>query len=236
MAGKFRMGVVMRISKQWRGFVLLEMAMLYFLEIVLLILASDIVAAGQDDAARFGISVLICCAMAGAALLVFYTGKWSKLTLGFAAENIGKQILLGLILAIFLFITTAAIHTCFGWLSPAIDSGVFASFPLHSRPLTPFTLYRSCYLFLFGIVQEIIFMGYFYSRIQILTNLPWLPVVGAAFLFTLFQYPIYPQVGELIGFFLIGLFLGGCRLKLRDCSLLTVSLAGGLYSMWCYLL
>jgi hypothetical protein len=212
------------------------MAMLYFLEIVLLILASDIVAAGQDDAARFGISVLVCCAMAGAALLVFYTGKWSPLTLGFDSRHIGKQILLGLILAILLFITTATIHTCFGWLSPSIDSGVFASFPLHSRTLTPFAMYRSCYLFLFGIVQEIIFLGYFYSRIQILSKLSWLPVIGAAFLYAFFQYPIYPQVGELIGFFLIGLFLGACRLKLRGCSLLTVSLAGGLYSMWCYLL
>jgi hypothetical protein len=212
------------------------MAMLYFLELVLLLLASDLVAFGHGDAARFGISLLICSTMTGAMLLVFYTGKWGATTLGFFSHHIGKQILLGLVIGVILFVTAAGINTAFRQLSLREGSGIIASFPLHIRNITTFTVYRSCYLFLFGIVQEIIFLGYFYSRFQMLTKLSWLPVIGAALLYTLFQFPIYPHFGELIGFFVIGLFLGACRLKLHNCSLLTVSLAGGLYQLWNYIL
>jgi hypothetical protein len=212
------------------------MAMLYFLELVLLLLASDLVAFGHGDAARFGISLLICGAMTGAMLLVFYTGKWGATTLGFFSHHIGKQLLLGLVIGVILFITAAGINTALGLLSLPEGSGVIASFPLYVRDITAFTVYRSCYLFLFGIVQEIIFLGYFYSRIKMLTKLSWLPMIGAALLYTIYQFPFYPHIIDLLYFLLIGLFLGTCRLKLQYCSLLTVSLAGGLYNLLNYLL
>jgi hypothetical protein len=226
----------MRVGKQWRGFILLEMAMLYFLEMVLLLLASDLVAFGQNDAAQFGISMLICCGMAVAMLLVFHTGKWGITTLGFYRRNMRKQLLLILPITAILFVLTAVISTCFTLLHLPRGSGIIASFPLHSRELTSFTAYRSCYLFFFGIVQELIFRGYYYSRIKMLTKLSWLPMIGAALLYTLFQFPFYPHIVDLLCFLLIGLFLGTCRLKLHNCSLLTVSLSGGLYSLLSYLI
>jgi hypothetical protein len=226
----------MQVNKQWRGFILLEMSMLLFLEMLLLMYAGNIVAFGHSDTARFALSLLVCCAMSVAVLLVFHTGKWGVTALGFFRRDGIKQVLLGILLAVILLLSSAAIGVWMNVLHLGDEGSVIPHYPFHVRRMTLAVLYQGCYLFVFAAVQELLFRGYFYSRLKMLTRLPWLPMIGAAFLYVIFQLPLYPNPTDLVWFWVVGLFFGACRWKLKSCSVLTLCLASGLFHLCSYLL
>ena len=85
------------------------------------------------------------------------------------------------------------------------------------------------YDFLFvGFGEEFIFRGYFCSRLGTVTKSKIAAVVISSVLFGLWHYPNGHNILQVIMTTLLGLLYGLSRYKIKNCSVLSVSVAHGL--------
>lgn len=162
----------------------------------------------------------------------FILEKGNASSLGFQKEKVIKQIKIGLFLAMFLISVFVLIPLLFGInktdLLPhkAKNIGIMIYEVMHR-------------LFFVGVGEELIFRGYLYTKFKNLTKSGVTTVIITSILFGFWHIILSGSIAQVIVTTIIGLLFGFARLKIKDCSITSVSIAHGLYDAllavlsWC---
>lgn len=92
------------------------------------------------------------------------------------------------------------------------------------------------YLFFVGPVEELIFRGYLFRRLEELTKGPWQQCLVSALLFGLWHFPASHSLINVLYCGAIGFFFGMFYIRKKDCSLLSLGLAHGLHDLGIFVL
>ena len=92
------------------------------------------------------------------------------------------------------------------------------------------------YLFFVGPVEELIFHGYLFRRLEELTKGPWQQCLISALLFGLWHFPASHSLINVLYCGAIGFFFGTFYIRKKDCSLLSLGLAHGLHDLGIFVL
>ncbi|MDD6794234.1 MAG: type II CAAX endopeptidase family protein [Clostridiaceae bacterium] len=145
---------------------------------------------------------------------VFKVEKRDIKSLGFYKENIIKQIIIGLII----FGTFAAINVI--PLLFNVDKSYVVNFkPKSVEQLVSFLLFD---IFCVGFGEEIIYRGYFLPRIKDITNSWIVAILVSSIVFGLWHLPSQPITPAIIG-----IIFATLKVKAKDCSTLSLSIAHG---------
>ena len=148
-----------------------------------------------------------------------YEGK-KMISIGLHTKGLSKQVLIGL--GIFLVLSLVTILP--------ILMGVSKQEVLNFKPrnvaiLIYFIFFDIC---LVGFGEELIFRGYFLERInEILGSKIW-AVLISSILFGLYHYPTNHSVQQVITATIFGIIFSMCKLKIKNCGLISLAIAHGL--------
>lgn len=198
-----------------------ELALVYVLLMILISVSSRIVAFGTATASKMMLSVAVYVLFVAVPILAMRFGKISLSELGFTRYHIGKQLLNALLIFI-ATILLVLLPLLFG-----ADKTNVLSFKSSSLEVLIFYLLYD--LFCVGFGEELVFRGYFYARISAFTRIAWMPAVFSAVLFGMIHFPNTHNLINVAATAGLGFIYGLCRWKLKDCSLLSLSLAHGLH-------
>lgn len=144
-----------------------------------------------------------------------------KINVGFKKGKLTNQILIG--------ITIGLLMNIFITLIPIL---IFGKENLYSgsnyKYLWQFTYYFFYCIFAVSLTEEFIFRGYFLERLKTITNSKIMPILISSTIFGLFHI----FTGNIIQIFtttFIGLILSISKEKIKNCTLLSVVIAHGLY-------
>lgn len=200
---------------------LLELIIVFLLLLGIVFFSSSIVRLGSSRMAKMALSVAVYIGIAGIPMLAMFLRKIPFSTLHFRKKNIGKQ----LIIAIILFAITISAAVVIPLLVGVSKSNVFG---FKSASIQVLVFYLVFDFICVGFGEEIAFRGYIYSRIESLSSITWLPMVLSALAFGLWHYPNTHSLINVVSTGLIGLLYGFCRWKIKGCSLLSLAIAHGL--------
>lgn len=142
--------------------------------------------------------------------------------LGFTSKKVLRQVLIGIGIAAVLSFLIGALPILIGGSGASLIGGKVTS--------TPSAIYSIVTNLIFiGTCEELIFRGYIQTRINKLTRRRFVGVLIAAALFGLWHI-INGFWMQVIFTFFIGSAFGFCRAHLKNCSLLSVIIAHGLYN------
>ena len=92
------------------------------------------------------------------------------------------------------------------------------------------------YLIFVGFGEEIVFRGYFYNGIKNVTNSELKAVILSSVAFGLWHYPGGHNIMQVIMTSIIGLIFGFARYKIKDCTVLSTSIAHGMHDAFIFIL
>lgn len=152
-------------------------------------------------------------------LVLFNKEKWSDY--GFSKEKIGCQVLIGLGIALCMsFVFTVIPHLAgkSDWVNNQ-----------HQYQYAWQFIYEFVdYIFAIALVEEFVFRGFFYRKLEVLFGSAVGAIIGSSVLFGLFHF----WGGNIVQIFLTGI-IGAifciCRVKIKNCTLLSVIIAHGVY-------
>lgn len=183
--------------------------------------SSSIVALGSSTPVRMILTMLVSVVMAGIPALFCRLNKIKLSSLGFSKDIIGKQIFIGLCIFAVTISVTVLIPLLIG-----INPSDVLNFKCSSMGILFFYIIYD--LFFVGFGEEFIFRGYFTHRIQTTTNSTLAAVIISSIVFGLWHYPHSQNILQVIVTTMMGLLYGFARYKIKDCSLLSVSVGHGL--------
>lgn len=152
-------------------------------------------------------------------LAYFYQDKWSEF--GFTKEKIGYQILIGMVIAFCMsLVFTVSFHLV--GKSDWVNNG-------HTYEY----LWQYIYDFIYftvavGVVEEFVFRGYIYSKMEKLFGSSLWAIVGSSVLFGLFHF-MGGNIGQVFFTAVLGVIISTCKVKIKNCTLLSVIIAHGVY-------
>jgi uncharacterized protein len=195
-----------------------------FVYIVILLIAAFsglIVSLGGSTPVKMILSLLIYVAMAAVPFIICRLKKISLSQLGYSKNNIGKQILIAICIFAVTISFTVVIPLLIG-----MNKNDVLNFKCSSVGILIFYI---IYDFLFvGFGEEFIFRGYFYNALGTVTKSQLAGVILSSILFGLMHYPNSHNILQVIVTTAIGLLYGFARYKIKNCTLLSVSVAHGL--------
>lgn len=200
----------------------LELAIVYVLLLLVVTFSAAFVQLGGTVPVRMALYVAIYIVIAAIVILALVLRKIPLGALGFKKKNISRQLLA----AIPIFIVTVSVAVVIPLLLGANKTDVL-SFKSSSLQVLIFYLFFDFICVGFG--EELAFRGYFYSRIQSLSSIPWLPMVLTAVMFGFWHYPVTQSFLNVAVTSVLGLFYGYCRWKRKNCTVLSLSVAHGLH-------
>lgn len=165
-------------------------------------------------------------------IIVMLVNKDKLADYGFCKDKIGVQIVVGILIGIGMsFILTLVPHL-FG-LGAYVDSGQ------RYRYLWQF-IYEFFYcIFAIGFVEEFVFRGFVYEKIKSIGQKDMIAIVGSSVLFGVFHL-FSGNIIQMVMTACIGAFFCFCRLKIRNCSVLSLIIGHGIYdaliTVWASLL
>ena len=147
---------------------------------------------------------------------------------GFAQDRIGRQITIGIFIGLAMsFLLTVAPHI-FGF-GEYVDSGK------RYRFLWQFTFEFVYCIVAVGFVEEFVFRGFIYGKIKEISQKDTVAVIGSSVLFGAFHL-FGGHIVQMLMTACIGAFFCFCRLKIKNCSVLSLIIAHGIYdaliSVW----
>ncbi|MBQ7783010.1 MAG: CPBP family intramembrane metalloprotease [Oscillospiraceae bacterium] len=154
-------------------------------------------------------------------IIVMAVNKDKPADYGLKKENIGKQAVIGLAIG-------AAMSVVLTLMPHLLGFGEYFSSDKNYRFLWQFAYEFIYCISAVGIVEELVFRGFIYKKIERISGMTWAAVLGSSVLFGAFHifggniYQMLMTAG-------IGAFLCFCRLKIKDCSLLSLVIAHGVY-------
>lgn len=164
--------------------------------------------------------------MAGT-VFVFYDNKKKIFTeLGYSTKNWRKQVWSGgilLVIAIIIFV-----------LLPLL-CGVNKEFVLSVKQQN--VVGQIIFFLLFvGPIEEFIFRGYFQQQLEVMIRNKMVVCVVTALLFGFWHFPSTRNLIHVANTFVFGLIYSVVKIKWKDCTIISVSLAHGLYDSIIFIL
>lgn len=149
--------------------------------------------------------------------------------LGFNKAHIAKQFYIALPIfatTVFIFVVTP------------LFLGMSKSDVLRSKITNPsiIAFYIIYYMIFVSMSEEIVFRGYLYEKLKETMNSGIWAVVISSVMFGLFHYPVGRNILQVLVTTVIGLIFGLSRLKIKDCSTLSVGIAHGLHDTFILIL
>lgn len=152
-------------------------------------------------------------------IVIFNKEKWSDY--GFSKEKIGYQLLIGL-----------AIALCMSFVFTVIPHLIGKSDWVNNQHIY---IYAWQYIYDFiqyigavALVEEFVFRGFFYKKLETLFGSTVGAIIGSSILFGLFHF-LGGNIGQIILTGFIGAIFCICRVKIKNCTLLSVIIAHGVY-------
>ncbi len=140
---------------------------------------------------------------------------------GFYKDKIGFQMIAGIFIGLAMSIVLTLIPHLLG-LGAYVDNGKRYQY------LWQF-IYEFGYCILaVGVVEEFVFRGLIYAKIKSISQKDAAAVIGSSVLFGLFHI-LGGNIIQVIGTALIGAFFCFCRLKIKNCSILSLIIGHGIY-------
>jgi membrane protease YdiL (CAAX protease family) len=169
----------------------------------------------------FGAVYAIYIAMIAFVVIACRIEKRRVADLGFRKEKLFIQILIGVSIAAVLSFLIGAL--------PILIGGSGASLIGEKQTNTANIIYSIVtYLVFIGLSEELIFRGYIQTQINELTKRKFVGVLIAAALFGLWHI-INGSWAQVASAFLIGCVFGFCKEYMKNCSLLSLIIAHGLF-------
>lgn len=154
-------------------------------------------------------------------VIIMFAAKDKLSEYGFSKEKISLQIILGAAIGVVMsFILTLLPHLLgFG---EYVDSGKRYEY-----------LWQFIYEFVYcivaiGFVEEFVFRGFIYQKIKSIFRKDITAVIGSSVLFGVFHL-FSGNIIQMVMTALIGAFFCFCRLKIKNCSTLSLIIAHGVY-------
>lgn len=154
-------------------------------------------------------------------IIVMSITKGKLVDCGFIKSKIGLQILIGVLIGIGMSLMLTLIPHLFGF-GAYVDSGKRYQY-----------LWQFIYEFFYcivaiGFVEEFVFRGFIYDKIEKISQKEMIAIIGSSVLFGVFHFfggnPVQMLMTACIG----ALFCL-CRLKIKNCSTLSLIIAHGIY-------
>lgn len=145
--------------------------------------------------------------------------KWSDY--GLSKEKLGNQVLIGLAIALCMsFVFTVIPHLAgkSDWVNNQHQYQYMWQF-----------IYDFVYfIFAIALVEEFVFRGFFYTKMKKLFGSSTGAIIGSSILFGLFHFP-GGNIVQILLTGIIGAVFCVCRVKIKNCTLLSVIIAHGVY-------
>lgn len=142
--------------------------------------------------------------------------------LGFQKENLLKQVAIGLALYLGIALILIILPLLFG-----VDRSNVLSFKASNIGILIFYLVYD--LIFVGFGEEIVFRGYFLNNFKKITDSNIFTIILSSILFGCWHYPNGQSIAQVIVTAVIGAIYATARIKIKDCSVISVSIAHGLH-------
>lgn len=140
---------------------------------------------------------------------------------GFSKNKIGLQIIVGVLIGIVMSFILTLIPHLFGF-GEYVDSGK------RYKYLWQF-IYDFFYcIFAVGFVEEFVFRGFVYEKIKCISQKDMIAIIGSSVLFGVFHL-FSGNIVQMLMTACIGAFFCFCRLKVKNCSTLSLIIGHGVY-------
>lgn len=154
-------------------------------------------------------------------IIVMIVYKDKLVDYGFDKKKICFQIIVGILIGIAMSLILTLIPHLFGF-GTYVDSGKRYLY------LWQF-MYEFFYcIFAIGFVEEFVFRGFVYEKINRISQNDLITIISSSVLFGIFHL-FSGNIVQMIMTACIGAFLCLCRLKIKNCSLLSLIIAHGVY-------
>lgn len=206
-----------------KGKIILELSVAYAVLALIVYFTPGWVVYGHSTAEKMLLTLvpyLLMLSWVGCVIGVTHQPLWP--TLGMSNRSFTRQIGVGLVFFLLLSVIFIVVPLLLG-----VDRTQLLSFKARSLGILIFYVIYDWVLV--GLGEELIFRGYFYERLQKLTDSGVWTVFLSAILFGLFHFPLHQnwlQVGMTT---LLGVLFGLVRWRVRGGSTLATGIAHGLY-------
>ncbi|MDP4108994.1 MAG: type II CAAX endopeptidase family protein [Bacillota bacterium] len=183
--------------------------------------SDNIVKLGNTVPLKIALTILVYAAMTAIPYLICLAKKITFSELGYKKGEIKSQLFAGIGIFLVIFGLTVILPLLLG-----TDKSEVLSFKCTTPGRLAFYLFFD-FLFV-GFGEEFIFRGYFMRRLDAAFHSETAALVLSSVLFGLWHYPHNHNVLQVLTTSVIGLFYGLSLSRIKDCSLLSVSIAHGL--------
>ena len=165
------------------------------------------------------IVIYLLIALVPFCIVLFHKDKWSDY--GFSKEKIGYQMLIGLGIALCMsFVFTVIPHLA--------GKSDWVNNQHQYQYMWQFIYDFVYYIFAIALVEEFVFRGFFYKKLEMLFNSTMGAIIGSSVLFGLFHF-VGGNIVQILLTGIIGTIFCICRVKIKNCTLLSVIIAHGVY-------
>ncbi len=140
---------------------------------------------------------------------------------GFCKDKIQSQVIVGIFIGIAMSVVLTLIPHLFGF-------GEFVDNGNRYKYLWQF-IYEFFYcIFAVGFVEEFVFRGFVYKKIKLISKKDMIAIIGSSVLFGTFHL-FNGSIIQMLMTTGIGVFFCLCRLKIKNCSTLSLIIGHGVY-------
>lgn len=154
-------------------------------------------------------------------IIVMFVNKDKLVEYGFCKYKIQSQIIVGIFIGIAMSVVLTLIPHLFGF-GEFVDSGS------RYKYLWQF-IYEFLYcIFAVGFVEEFVFRGFVYKKIKFISQKDMIAIIGSSVFFGAFHL-FSGNIIQMLMTTCIGVFFCFCRLKIKNCSTLSLIIGHGVY-------
>ncbi|MGN0600174.1 MAG: lysostaphin resistance A-like protein [Oscillospiraceae bacterium] len=154
-------------------------------------------------------------------IIIMAVNKEKPSDYGFTKEKLGNQIAVGILVGIAMSLVLTLLPHLLGF-------GEYFSSGKNYTELWQF-VYEFFYCIpAVGAAEELVFRGFIYKKIMDISGKAWVAVAVSSILFGLFHI-FGGSIAQIVMTSFIGTFFCLCRMKIRNCTLLSLIIAHGLY-------
>lgn len=154
-------------------------------------------------------------------IIVMLLGRDKLADYGFTKEKVGSQIVVGILLGIAMSLVLTLIPHFIGF-GGNVDNGKRYEYAWQF-------VYEFCYCIVsVSCVEEFVFRGFVYEKIRRISQRDMIAVIGSSALFGAFHF-LGGNVVQMIMTACIGAFFCLCRLKIKNCTIVSLIIAHGIY-------
>lgn len=154
-------------------------------------------------------------------IIVMLVNKDKLVDYGFGKDKKKFQMIIGILIGVAMSFILTLIPHLFGF-GKYVDNGK------RYKYLWQF-IYEFFYcIFAIGFVEEFVFRGFVYEKIKIISQKDMIAIIGSSVLFGVFHL-FSGNIVQMIMTACIGAFFCFCRLKIKNCSTLSLIIGHGVY-------